>query len=492
MSETVDGAGTLGVEIHRTEVDGVPVFWAETPEPFTACVYFRVGRVDETFATAGITHMVEHLAMPAHDLADFEMNAAAGTIHTSFYATGTREEVAGFLQERCEQLAGLPLERLEAERRILRSEEVGASESAYVELYGTRFGAARHGLVVHDQWGLRRLEAQEVAAWTAAHFTAENAVVWMTGPPPETLSLPLPHGRRVPPPEPAPIPWLALPGSTRWGSDGISASFLAERSVDVRIAANVARDRAQALLRYDLGVTYSVGLEYDPLTSDAVHVFLVADALEGHLPEARDGFLAVLDEVASAGPSPEELERELKRTRRWLSDPLSTADFLDYTATNELVGGPVQTKEQILGEEEAVSPESAAGALARALETALVLAPEDLELPARFPRQPPWVEEAVPGKRYTPSGLPFRRRKETVVLGETGISYIDEEGPGTILFEDCVGVLEYTDRTRGVVREDGRWLSVSADGWRGGDDLIHRLDALRPARLAIPMGEPYA
>jgi hypothetical protein len=50
-------------EVRRSEVGGVPVFWADAPRPYEVQLLFRMGRADETLATSGITHLVEHLAM---------------------------------------------------------------------------------------------------------------------------------------------------------------------------------------------------------------------------------------------------------------------------------------------------------------------------------------------------------------------------------------------------------------------------------------------
>lgn len=49
---------------HRTSTSGVPTFWTDGPGRFSAGLVFRVGRVDETLVTSGITHLVEHLALP--------------------------------------------------------------------------------------------------------------------------------------------------------------------------------------------------------------------------------------------------------------------------------------------------------------------------------------------------------------------------------------------------------------------------------------------
>jgi hypothetical protein len=52
--------------ITPSEIDGIPVFTAPLLPglPFVAGMVFRVGRCDETLRTSGITHLVEHLALP--------------------------------------------------------------------------------------------------------------------------------------------------------------------------------------------------------------------------------------------------------------------------------------------------------------------------------------------------------------------------------------------------------------------------------------------
>lgn len=59
---------------HRTEVDGVPAYWAEGDEDQRRVLLaFRVGIADEQLAWRGITHLVEHLTM----------HAAGGHVHDS-------------------------------------------------------------------------------------------------------------------------------------------------------------------------------------------------------------------------------------------------------------------------------------------------------------------------------------------------------------------------------------------------------------------------
>jgi hypothetical protein len=247
-------------------------------------------------------------------------------------------------------------------------------------------------------------------------------------------------------------------------------------------------------LRFELGVSYGVGGEYLPFTAEQAYAFLVADALEGHVAEARDGLLRVLDELAAAGPTAEELERDVALVRRRLADPLELAAWLDACARNELLAAPVLGKAEYLAELEAVTPRSAAEAIARAMETALFLVPDDVGMPDdRFPLPPEWDDPPVAGRRFRPPGLvPWRRARRAVVLADDGVSLRDEFGAATVRFRDCAGVLAYEDGVRLLVRRDGRWLTVAPEGWAGGAELVRLLDAKLPRELVVPAGEPYS
>src|SRR5438034_9740000 len=96
----------------RTEVDGVPVFTLSVPGPLRAMLAFRVGVVDETLPTRGITHLTEHLAMfrlmeSGARHRQEHINARVEPMRTRFFATGTPEEILAFLRDVCAGLANL-------------------------------------------------------------------------------------------------------------------------------------------------------------------------------------------------------------------------------------------------------------------------------------------------------------------------------------------------------------------------------------------------
>ena len=62
----------------RTLVDGVPTFYVDVDGPFVATLAFRVGRADERLPSAGVTHLLEHLAMPTDDIRGVVADASVG------------------------------------------------------------------------------------------------------------------------------------------------------------------------------------------------------------------------------------------------------------------------------------------------------------------------------------------------------------------------------------------------------------------------------
>src|SRR5215207_3614344 len=114
--------------LHRTEVDGVPTLLTPSSGPMTAGLTFRVGLVDEGAARIGITHLVEHLALHRHGVADYHYNGATGSIVTHFHMQGSESDIVRYLEMVCDSLSDLPVERLETEKAILRTEAAGRAD----------------------------------------------------------------------------------------------------------------------------------------------------------------------------------------------------------------------------------------------------------------------------------------------------------------------------------------------------------------------------
>lgn len=154
------------------EVDGVPAVAAKRSGPLTAGLVFRVGRADETLATAGITHLVEHLALHRFGVGEHHFNGATGADHTYFEMAGSEAEVVAFLAGVCASLGDLPMERLETEKSVLRTEEARRGGGGLLSRH--RYGAQGYGLTDYLELGVPRLGPAEVAHWARTWFTRET------------------------------------------------------------------------------------------------------------------------------------------------------------------------------------------------------------------------------------------------------------------------------------------------------------------------------
>ena len=133
--------------MQRIEIDGVPVFTAPGPDRVTAALVFGVGHRDETYATAEVTHLVEHLVMGTLPKSHLKCNAVTDVDVTAFYATGRPEAVLAFVEQICRAVSDLPTERLESEIGVLQAENCSTGNSTYGSLWAARYRLAGPGLV---------------------------------------------------------------------------------------------------------------------------------------------------------------------------------------------------------------------------------------------------------------------------------------------------------------------------------------------------------
>lgn len=389
-------------EPQRVERDGVPVFWAQGPGPCTGALLVRSGKVDETARISGMNHLVEHMALFPIGRPAYSYNGRVEDTVTLFYASGEAEEVASFLGQVCATLKDLPLERLAVERRILLTEADGRDMGIDGRLLALRFGAQGYGMPNVEELGLGWLEGEDVQRWVAERFTTGNAVAWMSAEPPEDLSLALAPGPAIPPPAPEPLASLQLPAEVEQGTGGIAFSTLAPRSAALNAAIAIAAERAHERLRREAGLSYSVSGGYLPLDAAMVHATLYADCRDSDAGRVRDELLAVVEELADAGPTAEELEFDRRQFARANEDP------------EAVLGGTTETVAQLVAEREALAPAEVARAPAAAAESLLVVVPTGTgSRPKKLKPTPPPARRSSTGRvtsRRRPGGTGRRPR----------------------------------------------------------------------------------
>jgi hypothetical protein len=476
--------------IAQGSLDGIPLFWAEAPGHFTASLEFRVGRSDETLPRAGITHLVEHLWFPTQRLRGIDVNGSVGGLWTSVWATGDRRLALDFLADVARSVTDLPLERLETERRVLQTEASASGTGPIQAACFLRFGPRGHGLIGYPEYGLNWLGPEDAAQWAARTLARENVALWMTGPPPDALELPLPRGEPLAPAAPEPIPYLRFPCVYRAGRPGeVSFSLLAPRSHALKLTLAVVEHRLRHPLRYDRGLVYAVEWAYEVL-DEAVHVVFWLDTLEINTATVCDLALEVVDALAEAGPTEEELAHEVEETRRAHGDARYVSSALEYAAQQALLGAPHESEADDLRAREAVTPESGRGALAAALETLLLCVPEGTPVREGLEEYPIQSPSVVAGRTHRPRGLNLSRdaRAVRLVVGSEGITHLGTDGTRSpVRWDECVAALRWADGTRGLWSADGFYVEVAPALWRRGGEIVAAIDSHVPSELVVRM-----
>ena len=456
-------------EPQRTEIDGVPVWYTDVPGPCLAGLVFRVGQCDETLAIGGVTHLVEHLALASLSSARLDMNGSVGMLTTTFHVAGSQDEAERFLAEVCRSLSDLHLDRLDLERRILRTEALRSGGSPGGSL-SARFGAGSFGLVDWYQFGPAGVTKERVESWCRTWFHASQATVWMTRPPSAGLRLPLSDAAGIPPPPPVPSPHLVTPSHLHGSGHTVSCSVVARRTMPLYAALAIARQRVFDELRLERGLSYSTYLYEDRLGPDHSLLTLSTDVAEGHETDGIARFVAILESVASGEASTEEVERACQSSMPWSSnDPSRPAFEAARMAVGDLIGHEPTTWAELERQASEVGPPSVGAALTEALDTGLLVVPDDAEPVGRFSAEPAEVpSRRVQGRLYVRWD---GNRVDEVVAGPTGVSRTMGWSVSSVSYEDCVAVIL---APRGSMWMIGRWgseVSLDLNQLRHGHEL---------------------
>jgi hypothetical protein len=457
--------------------------------PLRACLMFRTGMADEGLSRHGMTHLVEHLALEGLGEQPYKYNGMVDGLFTRFYVAGRTAEIVAFLERVVGRLADLPRQRLVAEAAVLRTEAARGSTDWLRAMLNYRYGSSGWGLAGSDEFGLISPDPDEIQAWARTRFTAENAVLWVNGPLPTGLRIALPSGSRVlGNGQPAAV--VRLPAWAAQSGAGVGVSMTAERSTALGIMTQIARRRAHTQLR-EVGVSYSVQLSYQPLDKDWAHVALWADALPENVARVGTELLTILDGLAETGPSQEELDRSLDEFERSEDAAESVLQWLDSSASNELLGSPIYTAARLREDMRALTPEDGRQAMAQAMQTLLVMAPSNFKpSPARFAPVPVWSHERVTGVTVgLRLGLSTVGREMRLTMANEGVTFaIDESRIVTIRFDRCAAMLQWSDGSRTLHGNDGFRLHLCPRDWHDGAQLVRWIDRHVPKEKVVAMG----
>ncbi|MFD9393435.1 M16 family metallopeptidase [Streptomyces sp. NPDC060000] len=484
LGDHAELAALTGLVSH-TITHHIPTLYAPASgNEITAGLFFRVGRADETLATAGITHLVEHLALHRLGLSDLHYNGATANAYTLFHVTGSEEEVVKYLNSVCAGLRDLPMERLETEKEILRTEAAGRGSGPQHRMPLWRYGARGYGLSSYNELGTWSLTPDQVRHWAETRFTRDNAVLWITSDHvPDGLDLTLPQGSRVP----APAATSALPTTPAYisGDDGhVVLTSVLRRSTAAAVFADVLGRALFQDLRQEGGYSYSAEADYTPRDAE----FAVLTAYADSLPQKQDavvgGFVDTLARLRVGRIEQSELDSVRGKLLKMYDSPDIAASALPSYALSLLLGHRILSPEQHRAELNAVTTDDLREVAREAWAGALLQVPGRGVDWAGLTLAPQYSQTAVTGTRHQS----LEDEEITLVIGAEGVSLLTPRGPVTVRYDACAAMTARPDGARVLTGHDGFSVTVEPTLYRGvTPDRIAALDAAVPPQAVVPM-----
>jgi predicted Zn-dependent peptidase len=482
------------------QLDGVPVVHTDDGPPLAGLV-FRVGSADELLSQRGITHLIEHLALHRLGTTDYHFNGTTAPYFTSFFTRGDQATAVSFLQQVATSLNNLPIDRLEIERGVLRTEEDGRALTIGRRMNLWRYGAVGLGATSYGELGLSGFHPHDLTRWVSRYFTRENAVLWFSGMElPTDLTLGLPTGTREPIVESVSV----LPKTPAYHPElpqHLGLHAVVGRSTAAMVFAAVLQRELFRRMRQESGYCYTPTADYTVIDADRAAIVAIADLA----PELREAALGeFIDTIASMqwGKLSPSLLEEVKTTfRTGLTEPGAEASRLPGAAMNLLLGRPIIPIDALRAEVDAVTIADLYVVAAEVAANALLLTPAGLEADwAGYARVSDISERAVNGRPFVPINNPG----ETLVIGVDGVTAATEAGPLTVLYEDCQAMLMRPDGARTLIGRDGVSFTIEPTLFALPDGMIDiidqhvppervvRLPARSPDQIPMPPPDPAA
>lgn len=471
--------------LHQDVVDGVPVFWAQGPGPLTAGLVIGMGLHHEDFRSNGVGHAVEHLAMSVIPRSHLDRNASIGLTETEFTATGPVGAVAEFLGQVCAALADLPLPRLEREVGVLDAESGLFTNPAHGAALALRFGYTGLGLAPLGTLPAASLTPEQVLGHARRHALRGNAAVYLSGPIPPELRLPLPDGP-APPTPPVDVLGPKPPGWVSWDTPWPVLSYLGPDGPARRGADRILIERLVEQLRHEEGVVYDVRPDVVVLGADLRLTTLAAECRV-----ERSGLVArrmweIASELAAEGPTDAEFAHDLAGLQAFFADPRSALSEAALAACESVAGRKASSRQELLRGRESLTAEEVAAALTEVLRTAYLIVPRGERVGGGLAELP-----GCPLSRTAPSGAEmFSRRRQSeaprgtaLFLVPDGIGFRDVEGHHDVVrWADCVGVAVDGD-VRLVTGRQRCAVLVDPRDWRDGMRAVTAVDRNVPDHL---------
>lgn len=468
--------------IGSTRVAGIPTLFAPMEGPITAGLYFRVGRADETLATAGITHLVEHLALFGLSSDDLHHNAETNDNYTHFHVTGTEVQVVAYLNGVCAALSNLPLERIQVEKEILKTEAARNPAGAASMQRNERYGAEGMGVVAHGELGLLALTPDHLIEWTRTRFTRGNCVLWITSAQaPAGLTLSLPEGRWLPVP-PHSAREISKPAYFRGLQGGVLFDSVIVRTAAGAVFAQIASKALFRALRQEGGFSYVATCEYEPIDAHRARVVIYADALLEQQAAVIGATIDVLAALRAGKVDTTDLAAVQDSFAQIATVPSLGAALLPITALNLILGAPIDHPLELVEKRRNVSATELAWVADAVWRDLVAQVPEGSLEWAGFTQTPQWSLGSVTGVRYPRLDDPT----QMVVIGTDRAALATPNGSSIVLFQRCAAYLMMPDGARTLIGEDGFRVPLEPTMHAGiTPEVVAALDAQIPPRVHL-------
>ena len=464
----------------RTEIAGLPAFVGNAPGPVTAGFVFRVGQADETLATRGLTHLVEHLALGHVTPLDFVSGAVDLWTTRAFVEREKDADVVRRLEEFAEGFARPPVDRLDAERRILGVE--GSDDLPYMGSMMLRrfFGARGPGLPFYDEHGLVDCPPAAVRDHAAWWFTAANAALVCTRKVEGLGALPLPPGepRRVPPATALP---LSLPCELE---DGIHMAVggIVE-SPAARVLHALLWRSAHRTVRQEHGLAYSVKSTIYLVGPQRGLHFLNTDATGAGAVKAARLVVEDIRRLAAGDLSADEVDvakADVARLHAWSPTVGPRA-----AAVRELGWGRPDVPYDTEAVSAAVTIDQVVEAAAQLRDGMLVVVPAETTT-GLLPPYEVKADAPVAGSRHLRVGV-AREGFRALVVGRDGVTAEHfDGGADTVHFATCAAALRQTDGALALVGEDGVTVRVDEHDFVQGREALVAVEGALDPQLFVP------
>ena len=451
-----------------------------------AALVFRAGQADETLPRRGLTHLVEHLALPPVDPWS-GIGGRVDLLTTSLFFQGEEAHVRSLLHDAAEAIGEPPLDRLDVERRVLAVEGSGGGpDSVLLDLW---YGAQGPGLAAYEELGLRGVGTEQLTAHARRWFCRGNAALVLVGDFGEdTADLRLPEGPRRPPAPAVARDFATLPAEVPHPGSPLALGAPLPEATAASLLAMLLERRVWAALRHERGLAYDIDCRLLPVGPGERMLVLSTDVPER---EASPAARALVEQVQRLGEG-DFTDAELEGVRRDGEDAARAAPPLaplSKAAASELVRGAPKPPQVTMEEWAAVTREDVTE-VAGALAGRMLLACPQGATSGLLPAIDLFAAPPVQGRRFATRTVSRHTIAFDVIAGDEGVSMAMGDGAhSTVRYDSCVAAVRGPGGGLSLVDASGDAVRIDPGDLRDGAQAVAAAEARLDPGLIVPADE---